>query len=239
MFRQHLKSHLNQTKFSGKLILYLSIITTGLWLSDQAQGFSLFDSIIDPYETQFEQTTSQITGYFSDFNLDGWGEELKGQISGNLGNLGLPDFSNLKAQISQIFSEQGNSEQSDEALNKIIRDVTRINAGTPSQQARKQQLEAVNQTVRAIEADGNAAQQATVTQDVLKQVASQNSKQSMVMGSLAAQIGELNTKQDLANQNLANVSEALDSQNLARQTDAEATSNSLLHTSSFFRIGDY
>lgn len=157
-----------------------------------------------------------------------------------LGPLGLPDLSNFELDLESIFTQNGEYITLDEAQHTGIRQATRTHAqqtlsGTGQQEVINRQTQ-IRDGVTALDAQAIAAQGEFVTQNILKRLAIQNAQQGLLLGTVGSEITNLSVKQDLANYNLANISEGIDSQNLARQTDMEGASLSVLQTASLLRM---
>jgi hypothetical protein len=186
---------------------------------------------------------SQFLNFFTNFqnSLAAWGSQLQGQvISVTLGPLGLPDLSNFELDLESIFTQNGEYITLDEAQHTGIRQATRTHAqqtlsGTGQQEVINRQTQ-IRDGVTALDAQAIAAQGEFVTQNILKRLAIQNAQQGLLLGTVGSEITNLSVKQDLANYNLANISEGIDSQNLARQTDMEGASLSVLQTASLLRM---
>lgn len=193
---------------------------------------SLLSSFLDPLRSRVEQLQSQLM------------TSLEGQISNIssalFGALGLPDLTSAENAIKNTHSNEGDYVLIDEATNEIVRETTKAKAdGTLSeqgQQAVQEKLQAIEQTTQTLEEQAQTAQNETVTQNVLKQIALQNAQQGSLLGTLNSEITDLSVKQDLANRNLTNISQAIDSQNLAQQADLDGAGNRVLHLSSMFRM---
>jgi hypothetical protein len=154
--------------------------------------------------------------------------------------LGLPDLSNFELDLESIFTQNGEYITLDEAQHTGIRQATRTHAqqtlsGTGQQEVINRQTQ-IRDGVTALDAQAIAAQGEFVTQNILKRLAIQNAQQGLLLGTVGSEITNLSVKQDLANYNLANISEGIDSQNLARQTDMEGASLSVLQTASLLRM---
>lgn len=200
---------------------------------------------LNSWVNQVSGLQSQLINLFNRFGntLGTWDSQLKGKaISVTLGSLGLPDLNNFELDLEKIFTDNGEYVTIDEAQHAGVRHATRTHAGqTLSQTGQQQVIDRQTQIqggVVGIDNQALAAQGEFVTQNVLKRIAIQNAQQGMLLGSVGSEITNLSVKQDLANYNLANISEGVDSQNLARQSDMEGASLSLLQTSALLRIND-
>ena len=198
---------------------------------------------LDSWVNQVTGLQSQFVNFFTHFqnSLTAWGEQLSGQVVNvTLGPLGLPDLTNFELDLENIFTNNGSYITLDEAKHTGVREATRTHAqqtlNTTGQQAVIDRQTQISDGVVELDNQAIAAQGEFVTQNVLKRIAIQNAQQGLLLGTLSSEITDLSVKQDLANYNLANISEGIDSQNLAQQTDWEGASLSVLHTSSLLRM---
>lgn len=208
------------------------ILVLGLTaLPSSANYQSLLSSLLGDWQNQAQKMQSRLNNLLA--------VELAG-ISIDFGDLGLPDISDISQEIEEIYREQGDHVLADEASHEVVREVTEEKAeGTLSQSGQatvQNKLETIDQTVKTLETQASQAQSETVTQNVLKQIALQNAQQGLLIGGLQTEITDLSVKQDLANRNLANISEGVDSENLREQAELEGGANSVLHTTTLLRI---
>lgn len=229
-------------------IVTLSALPGQAFLAEALKGLNIITQLIqqkDLLESQF--TNPQ--------NLFFWTQDLEGNavsvdangnfslknaqgksITLDFGKGGLPDIGKLIEQIFEYANDSKQYDEADEAANHAVREVTRAKAeGTLSeegQQAVSDRLEAASETTEATGQLGEEAQTEFVTQNVLKKIAQQNSYMATLSGSLNAEIVDLSTKQDLANQNLTNISQGIDSENLSRQGESEGSAISVLQLTS-------
>ncbi|EAZ88862.1 hypothetical protein [Crocosphaera chwakensis] len=200
-------------------------------------------SSINVLTNQISGLQSQLHSFFNDFgnSMKTWDSQLQGQaLSVTLGSLGLPDLNNFELNLENIFSNNGEYLTLDEAQHTGVRQATRSHAGqtlsSSGQQAVIDRQTQIQEGVREIDNQAIAARYTNNERNILKRIAIQNAQQGMLLGTVGSEITQLNVKQDLANYNLANISEAIDSQNLARQSDLEGSSLSVLQTSSMLRM---
>ena len=194
--------------------------------------------------------TSPVTGIASQFltvftnlsdSLKTWGSQLTEEaMNVTYGSLGLPDLTTFELDLEQIFTNEGKYVTLDEAQHTTVSQTTRAHAAqtlshSGQQQIQDRQSQSVN-SIDSIDSQAIAAQGEFVTQNVLKRLAIQNAQQGLLLGTVGSEITNLSVKQDLANYNLANISEAIGSQNLARQSDWEGSSLSVLETSTLLRM---
>jgi hypothetical protein len=208
------------------------ILVLGLTaLPSSANYQSWLSSFLGDWQNQAQQMQSRLNNLLA--------VELAG-ISIDFGDLGLPDISDISQEIEDIYREQGDHVLADEASHQVVREVTEEKAeGTLSQSGQatvQNKLETIDQTVKTLETQASQAQSETVTQNVLKQIALQNAQQGLLIGGLQTEITDLSVKQDLANRNLANISEGVDSENLREQAELEGGANSVLHTTTLLRM---
>lgn len=207
---------------------------------------SFLPSSFSPINTLLSQVTGRQTQFMSFFNdfqtsLTAWGEQLTGQsVSVTLGPLGLPDLGSFELDLDGTFTNHGEYITLDEAQHTGVRQVTRTHArqtfSRPGQQALLERQTQITDGVTELDNQAIAAQFTYGTQNLLKRMAIQNAQQGMLLGTVGSELTNLSVKQDLANYNLANISEGIDSQNLAKQTDMEGASLRILETSSLLRM---
>lgn len=201
-----------------------------------------FSSLISPFMDLLKDKFGEMKNEFSE-QMSQWLGGTGGQIGLEItmGEMGMPDLDALQKEIEEAFNQtEGNQVQADEASNDAVREITRTKAdGTLSsegQEAVKERLETAQTTAQEIDQQAQDIQSETVTQNVLKKMSLQTAKQAVILGSLNTELTDLSTKQDLANQNLTNISEAVDSQNLADQANMTGAANSLLHLSGMLTL---
>jgi hypothetical protein len=146
----------------------------------------------------------------------------------------LPDLKEIEKEILEAFKDSGDTTGAREATNEAVRAVT-VSVGESTlseegQQKTAEDIERDNTAATEMDTAGEEAQSETVTQNVLKKMAIQNQKAAVLLNSASASLKGLNVKTDLANRNLTNISEGIDRQNLARETDADAAALSSLRT---------
>ncbi|MEL4895598.1 hypothetical protein [Crocosphaera sp. Alani8] len=192
---------------------------------------------------QISGLQSQLTSFFNNFgnSLKIWNPQLQGQaISVTLGSLGLPDFNDFEFNLETIFTNNGEYLSIDEAKHTGVRQATRSHAAqtlsSSGQQTVIDRQTQIQEGVREIDNQAIAARYTNNQRNLLKRIAIQNAQQGMLLGTVGSEMTQLNVKQDLANYNLANISEAIDSQNLARQSDMQSASLSVLEISALLRM---
>lgn len=150
------------------------------------------------------------------------------------GELGLHDFGQFREDVKKAVSEEDPT-AAGAAANRFERWVTRekVNAsiGKEGQEETKEKLEQSQQKVENVEEQGQKAQESQVTQEVMKSIALQNSEIAGLTASTQARLDDVNTNLNLANANLANISEGVDSSNLYIQSQGEGTAMSTLQIS--------
>jgi len=158
----------------------------------------------------------------------GW-LDIVGIANETKGALGMPDPErSAKAAAERIDGKDSNdpaevtlAHQRTVARNALERELARAGAqatlGKEGQQHMKQSVEQSAQVVQASNQAGQKAQSLDVTQDVMKQMALQNSQMTNLLGAMYTE--ELGAKVDRAhaNLNLSNISQSLDQQQRARR----------------------
>jgi hypothetical protein len=171
-----------------------------------------------------------------------WYEALKKYLNGDFqlsdlqtGSYGMPEFKQLEGEITTIYNEEGRTGESQTAA----RDATRVildehpdSLTEEGQEALKEREEAVTESVEASESAREAAENSTVTQDVLKQIATQNTEGAKLQGQNNLALNELGIKQDIGNEHLSNISEGVDQQIQHQTTQEDMSSGSFLGTAS-------
>ena len=228
----------------GSTTILVTLVALPSWALISTTGGSS-NSLISPFlsllETQFGELKTQLSNQMTQWLGNTGGQYAQIGLNMTMGEMGMPDLRSLEEEIKKVFTqENGEQAQVDEAINNSVREVTRTKAeGTLSedgQEAVKERLENTQKTTEQIDTQAQEAQNETVTQNVLKKIALQNAQTGVLLGSLNSEITDLSVKQDLANQNLTNISEAIDSQNLAQQADQTSAAASLLHLSSMLTL---
>lgn len=171
-------------------IISLSALPVQAFLSEALKGLSTITALVqqkDLIKSQF--TNPQNLFFFNEdeqgnsVSLDGSGNisirNTEGEsISVNLGEGGLPDLKELMAQVVKFATDSQQYDEADEASHHAVREVTKAKAeGTLSeegQQAVSERLDAATETAEATQQLGEDAQTESVTQNVLKKIAQQN-----------------------------------------------------------------
>ncbi|PSF33441.1 hypothetical protein C7H19_19925 [Aphanothece hegewaldii CCALA 016] len=228
----------------GSTTVLVTLVALPSWALISTTGGSS-NSLISPFlsllQTQFGELKNQLSNQMTQWLGNTGSQYAQIGLNMTMGEMGMPDLQSLEEEIKKVFTqENGEQAQVDEAINNSVREVTRTKAeGTLSedgQEAVKERLENTQKTTDQIDTQAQEAQNETVTQNVLKKIALQNAQTGVLLGSLNSEITDLSVKQDLANQNLTNISEAIDSQNLAQQADQTSAAASLLHLSSMLTL---
>jgi hypothetical protein len=209
-------------------------------------------SLLKTFATQWQQLESQLS-HFANSNAPVWfslesveNGEIKqsaqiqlggdGGLEVELGELGMPDLADWRDSVQSAVNEEEDYASAGVASNHLEREVVRAKSeGTLSEQGQQsvsQRVKETSESVAQVDQEAQAAQEETVTQKVLKRVALQNAQQAALMGSVQTELLDLSVKQDLSNRSLSNISEGLDSQNLAWQSEMEGTALSTLQTTS-------
>lgn len=175
-----------------------------------------------------------------DLKLDklwkGWQAKLQqslnqalGQISslGDMGALGLPDPIAIRRDIESIEGFEGWDES-----NEIDRIYTEILASETSSKTGQEKVKDtemwVKQQADESSSDANFAQGEVITQNVLKHMARQNSRQTAVLGTIQENMSDLNRKQDASNLVLSNISETVDKEQRYQEEQQQARANATL-----------
>lgn len=178
-----------------------------------------------------EQITA-VTEGFSDF-LANAETDLQSAVDSAIGEMGIPDVDQIRTEIEQSVGAEFNAS---EISNEIDRQVTRaIASGTLSEEGQEQTLQKLQQTqisVQQSEQANQTAQAATASQDVLKQIATQNAQNTAILGTLQTEITQNSVKQDMANTNLANISSSVDEQKSVERKERSGAGLSTLKTTS-------
>ena len=97
---------------------------------------------------------------------------------------------------------------------------------SPQKDEVKQNAETIEQQVVETEAYAQAANQEVITQNVLKQMAFQQTKQAVIMQLTQQELSDLNFKQDVNNMVLSNVSKTLDKGERSQEEERAAQARS-------------
>jgi hypothetical protein len=220
------------------------VLGSSLWLSSPALASTTGSN---PFTDFWNQITSQFSQIGDDFLAslnelqslitDSLPEDFDSIISDAIGVLGIPDPELINSKIEDIISAEETPIYSVETVgNEIDRQITTAKVSSVlSKEGQQQQLELLENTqdsVNLAEQYSQAAQNSTVTQEVMKQIAQQNSINASLMGQVSTQMQEVSTNQQLSNLNLTNISRSLDGQNQLQQQEKLGAGFDTLRTSS-------
>ena len=153
-------------------------------------------------------------------------EEIPGlnQITGldNLGALGLPDIFKIEEEIEQ--EEEGYTawHKINEAERAYLEAITKAELSFDGQTRSQNNTEILQQQVEEISILAQSAAQEDITQNVLKQIAFQQTRQAVISQLSHQKLTDLNLKQDVNNMVLSNVSQTLDKGELSSQAERDA-----------------
>jgi opacity protein-like surface antigen len=185
----------------------------------------------------FNEAKSTVDSYIKDVGkqLSGFGKEFEGIADDVVGELGLPDPTQLRKELdlvvtdSPIFSKDG-------VANEADRQVARGSAAAIlSSDGQAQQAQAYDQTQTQLETVGQQAQAAQgmdVTQNVMKQMALQQAQTTQVLGGVRSDLLKMNEQQATDNLLQTNISRTLDGQQQQRNAEQVGTGFSNLKTAS-------
>lgn len=105
--------------------------------------------------------------------------------------------------------------------------------GTPGQKAMEQSSQQALKSVLLINQAAQKAQAANVTQDVMKQVALQNTQTAVIVRSLLPEAQMTNRQIAATNTSLSDISHTLDSEQRAKAQEANAQANAFLRQAAF------
>ena len=105
--------------------------------------------------------------------------------------------------------------------------------GTSGQKAMEQSSQQTLKSVLLINQAAQKASVANVTQDVMKQVALQNTQQALIIRSLLPEAQMTNRQLAATNTNLSDISQTLDSEQRAKAQEANAQANAFLRQAAF------
>ena len=116
------------------------------------------------------------------------GAEIKTAIENETGALDLPDLNAVEKEISQDFANSGNLENLETAINIIEVEVVRANAdsilGKDGQASSLTARNRVIDSVEEVQSLGEQANNETVTQNVMKRMATQNERIAQILGAV-------------------------------------------------------
>lgn len=203
---------------------FIAVSTIGL---SSARAFEIpnpLAQVVEQFQQQLASVNSYVSSIFSD-KLKSLSESLDGDlqtaIDDTMGALGIPDPTKSREATEKIAGVSSSPiNQAERATNEVDRQITRAVAhttlGKAGQERTKQQFEKTQQSIEQVEANAEAAEGDVVTQNVMKRIAQQNVQQAGILGAIRTDGLRLLQSQDLANNNLTNISRAVDGQNQAQ-----------------------
>lgn len=185
----------------------------------------------------FNQAKSTVESYVQDIGkqLSGFGQEFEGIAQDAVGALGLPDPAQLREELdkvvtdSPIFSKEGVANEADRQ--------TALGSASAilSEDGQTQQAQAYEQTQTQLETIGQQAQAAQgmdVTQNVMKQMALQQSETTQVLAGMRSDLLKMNEQQATQTVVQTNISRTLDGQQQQQNVERVGTGFSNLRTAS-------
>ena len=179
----------------------------------------------------FGQVQQYVTGYLEKLakpQLDalskGLGQDVTGLVTDTTGALGLPDPFASRDRVQEQVGSSGTTYYGETATNAVDSQITRASAASVLSEAGQTQMQqesqntqtavnGVEQNAQTADRQANTASSATSTQDVVKQMALQNSQLARQQAQNSALVGSINANmqrqieaQNLSNINLANIS---------------------------------
>ena len=167
--------------------------------------------------------------------------DLQAAVDNAIGVLGLPDSTETRGKVEDIAANSDSTVNTVErATNEVDRQITRASADATlskeGQQSTKEQFEKTQTSIEQVQANGEAAQDDVVTQNVMKRMAQQNTQIAGILGAMRTDGLKSKQSQDLANLNLTNISRSLDGQNQAQQKEVVGQGFNNLRTASQARL---
>jgi len=222
------------------LLLTPAILLLGA-LPSNALSWQQLTSLINQVNT-IKNEFMAIYENFDERIVDWLGLEEYAQIDINFGDLGLPDIKDLEAKLKDLT--HGGAETSileQNIRHEEIRNIVRGKSyGTLSEQGQAQQknkMDELGSNATDTMVRGTIAQTRITTQDVMKDLALQNNQISSSLSLMGSEIMDMSQKQDLANLSLSNISEGIDTQNLAEQNDRKGATYSILQMTGMISAG--
>lgn len=230
---------------NGCLALTLmGVVSTPAYATTNAGGDNFFTQVFGELNHQLESVRSYLDKIVADKLKplsESLGKDLDSALSSATGVLGLPDPTQSRKDVEEIASTADIPVYSaDKATNEVDRQITLAASdatlGREGQQRIKEQASQTQNSVDTVQQQANAAQQEVVTQNVLKQIALQNTRTTAILGSLRADSLQAAQRQELANLNLTNISRSVDAQNQAMQAEKVGTGFDTLRITSRARL---
>lgn len=185
----------------------------------------------------FNQAKSTVDSYIKDAGkqLSGFGKEFKGVADDVVGELGLPDPAQLRKALDKVVTDSAIFSK-DGVANEADRQMARGSASAIlSSDGQSQQAQAYEQTQSQLETVGQQAQAAQgmdVTQNVLKQMALQQTETTKVLGGVRSDLLKMNEQQATQTVVQTNISRTLDGQQQQQNAERVGTGFSNLRTAS-------
>jgi hypothetical protein len=179
----------------------------------------------------FNEQLSSVQKYADSFLKDQmeaisktFGQEFAGVTKDITGALGLPDPSEARKKATEASLGSENPLYSGEQVaNEVDRQSTKASAAAIlSQEGQEQQKTAYEQSQQSVASVGQAAEKAqgeNVTQNVMKQIATQNAETAKLMGGVQSSLLKQNEQQAQANTQLTNISRTMDGQTKAQNAE--------------------
>ena len=176
------------------------------------------------FNTLWQGTLSELTQTLED--IPGLNE---------LGALGLPDIFEIAKEIEKKAGHKSWDEVH-ESQRLYAELIAKANLSKEGQDEVKQNAETIEQQVVETEAYAQAANQEVITQNVLKQMAFQQTKQAVIMQLTQQELSDLNFKQDVNNMVLSNVSKTLDKGERSQEEERAAQARSQQEILGYMRL---
>ncbi len=206
-----------------KTLVVSSIILGGITLMTLPSWGSFSISIDDFTISSSDLNVEDVWGLISE-GIFGWGATPE---TSEPGALGVPDPNAVAKELEDDLGYKAWDEIHlyDQSLAEIFSSDT---LSDENQDKQDQAIKDTQQKVAESAQDAQLAQAEVVTQEVMKHLANQQSRNSFILGTIQGDMSDVNVKTDVGNRNLSNISKTLDQQRRDEEQDQQARSNAML-----------
>lgn len=233
-------------KVNKKIFIGITIGTTAISLSLSVQTNSAYALDIQEALNNYWQQLQTFLGKELDQALGKLDKGIQTAVEDTIGELGIPDPDKVEQKVESQVQEQSeagafgvNPTTQAKATSKAVEQAiaeSQIQAEL-GEQGQKQIAAELNSVAGAVSETANAAtsaQSANVTQDVLKQMATQNTKVTAILQAAHSEAVKTRLATLESNKSLLNISKNLDQQEWNKQIDTAASQAGLVNATAQF-----
>ena len=197
---------------------------------------------------EFNYQLQSVENFFQDVvtvDLKNLGDDLGGnlekEITGTIGDLGIPDITQARQKTEEVASKSDKATYNvDSATNEVERQISRAiidaNLSKNGQEKNKQKTQVTEDAIKVVDTYAQKAQSRVSTQFAIKDIANQNKQIEATLGAIRNDEIQSKITEDLQLANLTNISSAIDSQNKQHRQEIAGETYDILYETSRARL---